>query len=441
MRVSPEQTVLAGRYRLGERLGVGGMAEVFDGFDERLHRPVAVKLLKPAMAAQPEVRGRFEDEARAAARLTHPNVVAVYDTGEDGGAPFIVMERLPGETLAARLASGPVDPRWLRRVAGDVLQALQAAHGAGIVHRDIKPGNVLIAADGCAKVADFGIAKSMEGTAAITGANLVIGTPAYLAPERLDGQPATVRSDLYSLGVVLYEALTGTKPPPVVWGALAGAPADLVSAVRRAMATDPADRFASAADMAAVLRRRDPPAATVDATVEARLAPAGGDATRVLEVGHRAPEAVPRRLRRWPIAAVILGLTVVGFLALVLGSSTSSSTAPPEDPLAHSIRAVADGVSRSDGPGWTEAAAQLDAVADAVAGGGGTVEADALLSQLGQWRAGGGLTPAAVNRISAVLLNVPGVDPARLVPTTTTTETTAVVRGEGRKGRGHKGGD
>src|SRR5437899_1069800 len=138
------------------------MADVFDGVDERLERRVAIKVLRPEMAANPDIRRRFEVEARAAARLSHPNVVAVFDTGEDDGLPFIVMERLAGETLADRLAAGPVAESWIRRVTGDILLALGAAHAAGIIHRDIKPSNVLIAADGCAKVADFGIAKSVE---------------------------------------------------------------------------------------------------------------------------------------------------------------------------------------------------------------------------------------------------------------------------------------
>src|SRR6202011_4713927 len=138
------------------------MADVYDALDQRLDRPVAVKVLRPELAVHADVRRRFEAEAKAAARLSHPNVVAVHDTGEDHGRAYIVMERLPGETLADRFAAGPVDQEWLRRVAVEVLAALGAAHAAGIVHRDVKPGNILLSDDGRAKVADFGIAKTME---------------------------------------------------------------------------------------------------------------------------------------------------------------------------------------------------------------------------------------------------------------------------------------
>jgi serine/threonine protein kinase len=192
---------------------------VAERFERRLKRPVAIKRLHPQVADDLHARNRFAAEARAAAGLSHPNAVAVYDVGEYAGIPYLVMERLPGETLADRLGHGPVDVEWLRRAAGDVLGALVAAHARGIVHRDVKPGNSLITAEGCAKIADFGIAKSVQDdgdstgpTGVITLTGQLLGTPAYLAPERLTGSPATPRSDLYSLGVVMYEALAGTRP-------------------------------------------------------------------------------------------------------------------------------------------------------------------------------------------------------------------------------------
>jgi serine/threonine-protein kinase len=248
------------------------MADVYEGHDERLARDVAIKMLRPDVAAQhPEVIARFEAEARSAARLSHPNVVAIYDTGEHEGRPFIVMERMPGETLAEHLSRGPVDLAWLRRVAGDVLGALGVAHNAGIVHRDIKPGNILIAENGCAKVADFGIAKSLdEATPDLTGTNLLVGTPAYMAPERVAGEPATVQADTYSLGVVLYEAAAGRKPftgttPVALAYAIRQGEAEPLPALRpdidpafadvvtQAMAPEPAARFASAWAMATAL--------------------------------------------------------------------------------------------------------------------------------------------------------------------------------------------
>jgi len=266
-------TVIAGRYEVDGELGRGGMAEVRGGTDLRLRRPVAVKFLLPQMAARDDIRRRFEAEARAAASLSHPHAVAVFDTGEHEGRPYIVMERLPGETLADRIAAGPVDPEWLRPIAGEVLGALAAAHALGLVHRDVKPGNILLTSDGHAKIADFGIAKSLEGTDGppdLTGTGQLLGTPAYLAPERIDGAPATARADIYGMGIVLYEALAGERPFPgdtplaaaraVMVGAYPplqearpGLDRALVAVVDRAMATDPDRRFPSATAMAEAL--------------------------------------------------------------------------------------------------------------------------------------------------------------------------------------------
>src|SRR5205085_4299548 len=161
------------------------MAEVYDGFDARLQRPVAVKLLRREMAAREDIRARFKAEALAAAGMAHPHAVAVFDTGDHEGVPYLVMERLPGETLADRIVEGPVDPDWLVDASRGLLSALAAAHDAGIVHRDVKPGNILLAEDGRAKITDFGIAKSIH-PAEDTGGNHVdltatgqlLGTPA-----------------------------------------------------------------------------------------------------------------------------------------------------------------------------------------------------------------------------------------------------------------------
>ena len=207
----PAGSTIAGRYAVGEVIGRGGMGEVRAGHDLRLDRDVAVKLLNPDVVALPKARERFEAEARAAARLTHPNIVVVYDSGEHEGVLFLVMERLPGRTLADELSRGSLSVERVRSVGADVLAALGAAHNAGVVHRDLKPGNVLLAADGTAKVADFGIAKAV-GDVDLTTTGILLGTPAYLSPEQLDGEVATPASDIYSVGVLLYEALAGTKP-------------------------------------------------------------------------------------------------------------------------------------------------------------------------------------------------------------------------------------
>ena len=267
--MSASGPTLADRYELGELLGRGGMSEVRAGRDLRLGRDVAVKLLTSAGAEGARLRERFEAEARAVASLSHPNVVLVFDSGEHEGVPFLVMERLPGRTLADELATGPLAPVRAVRVAKDVLAALDAAHAAGIVHRDIKPSNVLLGPDGGVKVSDFGIAKTASAMT-LTDDGTLLGTPGYLAPERLTGEAATRRSDLYSVGVLLYEALSGRQPfegdsPAGLLRAIAeGRPVSLLErrpdlpprlgrAVERAMEKEPSNRFASAAEMAAAL--------------------------------------------------------------------------------------------------------------------------------------------------------------------------------------------
>ncbi|HLI23384.1 MAG TPA: protein kinase, partial [Acidimicrobiales bacterium] len=340
--------VLAGRYRLGRLLGEGGMARVFDGFDGRLARPVAVKLLRPEIAAHPDMRQRFEREARAAARLSHPNVVAVYDSGEDGGVAYLVMERLPGLTLADRIRQGPVPARQVEAMGQDVLAALGAAHALRMVHRDIKPGNILLDADGRAKVADFGIAKSLQAPgqedtalADLTSTGLVVGTPAYLSPERMTGHPATPQADLYALGVVMWEALTGHKPgtPGPSLGEV-GAPAGLVAVVQRAMQPRPEDRYQSARDMAAdlvgtaaVATRPLGPRTEVLPADRGTVAPTRlAGAVAAADVLERRPPP-PRRPPDWRKvgAAVLAGLIVAGVIVAILltNFASPSGNTPP----------------------------------------------------------------------------------------------------------------
>ena len=262
---------IAGRYERRELIGRGGMGDVHAGWDRRLERPVAIKTLRADVAAELSARRRFESEARSAARLVHPNVVAVYDSGEYRGIPFMVMELLSGRSLKDEISAGPMDVRSVQSLASQVLSALGAAHSAGIVHRDIKPANILAAGDDHWKVGDFGIAKSVQvhgSEETVTG--LVLGTPAYLAPERLFGGDATPAGDLYSLGVILYEALAGRRPfqadSPEGWAAAISTqtaeplrdirpdvPPAMASSIDRSIARHPAARFASAAEMAGAM--------------------------------------------------------------------------------------------------------------------------------------------------------------------------------------------
>ncbi|MDP9167398.1 MAG: serine/threonine protein kinase, partial [Actinomycetota bacterium] len=260
--------LLCGRYELRDVLGLGGMAVVRDGWDTYLRRSVAIKQLHPGLGSQPDVRERFKVEACAAAALNHPNIVGVYDFGEQDGMPFIVMERLPGDTLGDQIVFGPLSQPQVYAALRDVLAALSAAHGAGMLHRDIKPGNVLLTGSGSVKVADFGIVKT-PGTAH-TSTGQVVGTLAYLSSDRIAGKPASVADDLYAAGVLGYEALTGRKPfveediaplaqailearPPRLRDLRCDVEPRLAEVIERAMSPEPSHRFATADAMLAAL--------------------------------------------------------------------------------------------------------------------------------------------------------------------------------------------
>ncbi|MGW3793546.1 serine/threonine-protein kinase, partial [Micromonospora arida] len=259
--------LLAGRYRLLERLGSGGMSAVHRAYDEVLERDVAVKVM---VASDTNARQRIRGEAKAAARLSHPHVTSVYDYGEsavdDAEVPFVVMELLGGHTLEHRLVVGPLPPRAGLRVCAEVASALTAAHEQGLVHRDIKPGNVMLTPTG-AKVLDFGIAAA-AGAPEVDFEGRLLGTPAYLAPERLQAGEVLPASDVYALGLLLYRVLTGRSPWPAEarTGALRahthvepdplpptdGVPPEVHRLYRWCLAGDPADR-PSAADAARIL--------------------------------------------------------------------------------------------------------------------------------------------------------------------------------------------
>ncbi|WP_197048034.1 serine/threonine-protein kinase [Mycobacterium paragordonae] len=338
--------VLSGRYELGKVLGRGGMSEVREGWDLKLSRPVAIKLLQsgPGDEEGPDTRLRFETEARATAALSSSNIVIVHDVGEHQGLPFIVMERLPGVSLADHIARGPLPQPFVQTVLNSVLAALASAHDAGILHRDVKPGNILFTAAGEAKLADFGIAKTAGGARTMTGH--VVGTMAYLSPDRLAGKPATPADDLYAVGVVGYEALTGRRPfPQQAFPALANAilhetpppiaalrpdvRPELAAVFERAMTRNPAARFYKAGAMREALNApaSRPAPVPVPAPVPNR--------TRVMPTPPAGPstyipvESEPTRVSRKLWAAAIVAVLLLVIMLMALGAPFS---APPPTP-------------------------------------------------------------------------------------------------------------
>jgi len=262
--------VLDGRYRVDAMIATGGMSAVYRGLDLRLDRPVAVKIMDSRYAGDNQFLTRFQREARAVARLKDPGLVAVYDQGIDGQHPFLVMELIEGGTLRELLRErGPMPPHAVAAVLRPVLGGLAVAHSAGLVHRDIKPENVLISDDGDVKIADFGLVRAVA-EAKITSTSVILGTAAYLSPEQVSTGDAGPRSDVYSVGILAYELLTGVTPfngdsalavayqrmendvlPPS--RVIAGVPAQFDDLVLQATAREPADRYADAADMAGEL--------------------------------------------------------------------------------------------------------------------------------------------------------------------------------------------
>ena len=262
-----------GRYRVIELLGEGGMGRVLLAEDDALRRRVALKMLKREDESS---QRRFLREARAAARVSHPNLCPIFEVGEAEGRPFLAMELLSGETLSARLRRGPLAPHEALDLAEDLLSALGALHDAGVVHRDVKPSNLFLTPHG-GKLVDFGLARELPGDVArsvgtttdLTSPGLIIGTPGYMAPEQILGQAVDARADLFAAGIVLYEALTGRRPFPgdtavaALSGALYEDPPPLVGSpallafdapIRRALAKKPGERYASAREMAEALR-------------------------------------------------------------------------------------------------------------------------------------------------------------------------------------------
>ena len=262
MSLAPDVT-LADRYHLEERIAVGGMGEVWRAQDQLLSRRVAVKVLKPEYAADPTFLERFRNEAKHTAALAHPGIAHVFDYGEIGGMAFLVMECVPGEPLSALLArEGQLPASRTLDIIGQAGLALQAAHDAGVIHRDVKPGNLLIQPDGVVKVTDFGIARAVDASP-VTQTGLVVGTASYLSPEQAAGRPVTPASDIYALGLVGYECLTGTRafggdnPVAIAMAQINAKPAKMPKDVpplvgefvMRMLEKDPAKRPSSAGDI------------------------------------------------------------------------------------------------------------------------------------------------------------------------------------------------
>ncbi len=258
-----------GRYVLSRKLGAGGMAEVWEAFDEGLHRSVAVKVVRDEIAGEAEFRERFIREARLAAGLEHPRILPIYDFGTEAGITYLVMPLLPGGSLRERI-TGPMHPEEAIDCLASIAAALDHAHARGVLHRDVKPSNVLVDASGSLLLADFGLAKSTAVSSELTATGMVVGTPAYMAPEQAIGRPVDARADQYALGVLAFEVLTGRTPfrsespfavldkhlreaPPPPSTFVPSLPASVDAVLARALAKQPQERFATCRDMVEAL--------------------------------------------------------------------------------------------------------------------------------------------------------------------------------------------
>ncbi|MFV0315537.1 MAG: protein kinase domain-containing protein [Microthrixaceae bacterium] len=376
----PLGTVISGRYRLTEPLGQGGMAQVFKAYDETLGRQVAVKVMHPHLAGDDTFVRRFRQEAIAAARLTHPGIVGVYDTCSDGTYEAIVMELLDARTLREVLDErGTLDTQSVRRIGLRLLDSLETAHTSGLVHRDIKPSNILLCTDGRVKVADFGIAKAEDQTD-LTNVDSVVGTASYLSPEQLEGEVVDGRSDLYALGLVIYECLVGRLPFSGDTGAAVAlarlhtdpvdprrfrsdVPPGLATTVMRALQRDPADRFTDAAEFRAALLEAPVPAPIPTPTV-GTLGPLPTPEVEPVEGGFGRSE------RRWLVPA--LAILMIGVALVVAGAlvrqNTDNRVTPPSTTAPSPDASAIAGVGTFDPAGSGEPG-ENDELVDAVIDG------------------------------------------------------------------------
>ena len=323
-----DRRVLGDRYEIESMLGRGGMATVYRGRDRVLDRAVAIKVLADKYGGDEKFVTRFQREARAAAGLNHRNIVSVYDTGDTAGEHYFVMELVQGETLADLLRrQGPLSADRAAHIAAGIAEALQAAHDRGLIHRDVKPGNVMLTTAGDVKVMDFGIARAATDDT-LTQTGLILGTASYLSPEQSRGDPVDHRSDVYSLGCVVYEMLAGRPPfsgdsplsvaykhvhdqPEAPSRAEPSIPAEMETVVMRALAKDPDARYPTAS----AFRQ-----AITDAAGGEVTEPIGGGDTAVLPAADTQTLGPPPPTRRWLVPAAVLGalLLVAGVVALAM---------------------------------------------------------------------------------------------------------------------------
>jgi eukaryotic-like serine/threonine-protein kinase len=357
-----QQTTIDGRYLLVDRLGSGGMAEVYLAHDEVLGRNVALKVMREAYANDQEFVERFKREARSAASLAHPSIVQIYDQGRtEDSTYYIAMEYVSGGTLKEYMTeNGPLGPRRVAAVAVQIAEALEIAHERGVVHRDIKPQNVLVSASGDIKVADFGIARAAAATA-ISRTSAVLGTVKYMSPEQATGELATPASDLYSLGVVLYEMLTGevpfdagssvgiamkhvNEPPRPPKELRPEIPEGMNALVTKLLAKDPADRYASAAELLEDLDRM------LNGPLPAAV-PAGG----TLTAGDGYPDREDARQRRRRLVPLMAALALLALLGAA-GRGLWDGSAEPEAAVA--LEDVSSGapeeIQQSPGPEYVK---------------------------------------------------------------------------------------
>ena len=363
--------VLGGRYQLTERIASGGMASVWRAHDDVLARTVAVKLLHDHLAADAAFRERFRREAIAAAKLTHPHVVSLYDTGTDGERVYLVMEFVDGATLREVMRDlGQLEPGQAAAIGERIARALEYAHERGLVHRDVKPANILIGDDGCVKVADFGIAKAEEHVDDLTKTGMVLGTAAYVAPEQITGSaPVDGRADQYALGCMLYEALTGRQPfkgdtavataakrlesgPTPLRSLRPDIPRGLDSIIMRAMARDPEDRFVSAgalADALSAFADQDTShTAALPLATSHRAAPPRTGSTVAPPVpapreDNGGGESFLRSEGRWLLAVIVMILVAGGLIGVgVLSGVLNPDRLPGGDDRTDASEAPAD---------------------------------------------------------------------------------------------------